>query len=173
MSQSQTDHGRGAVQTMTQLSVALALTLVVLGAAFVVPGMFGLGFSVASNTDNSEEAIAARIQPIGAVKMMVVSAAAAARSGEEVFKARCAGCHEAGAMGSPKFGDAAAWGPRVAQGFEAMLNSALKGKNAMPAQGGGDLSEIEIARGVVYMANAGGAKFAEPKAPEGAASQAP
>jgi hypothetical protein len=41
----------------------------------------------------------------------------------------------------------------------------MKGKNAMPAQGGGDQADLEIARAVVYMANAGGAKFVEPKAP--------
>ena len=38
----------------------------------------------------------------------------------------------------------------------------------MSAQSGGDYSDFEIARGVVYMANAGGAKFAEPKAPAAA-----
>jgi cytochrome c5 len=45
------------------------------------------------------------------------------------------------------------------------LNSALKGKNAMGAQGGGNFDDYEIARAVVYMANAGGAKFAEPAKP--------
>ena len=35
-------------------------------------------------------------------------------------------------------------------------------------QGGGDHSDVEIARAVVYLANAGGAKFAEPKAPDAA-----
>ena len=58
------------------------------------------------------------------------------------------------------------------QGYEALLTSALKGKNAMPAQGGGDYSEVEIGRAVVFMANKGGAKFDEPKAPAPAASAA-
>jgi len=48
-----------------------------------------------------------------------------------------------------------------------LLSSALKGKNAMGAQGGGAFSDLEVARAVVYMANAGGAKFAEPKNPAG------
>ena len=39
----------------------------------------------------------------------------------------------------------------------------------MPAQGGGDFSETEIAKAVVYMANASGGKFEEPKAPAPAA----
>ena len=36
----------------------------------------------------------------------------------------------------------------------------------MPAKGGAaDLSELEVARAVVYMANAAGAKFADPVNP--------
>jgi Fe-S oxidoreductase len=46
-----------------------------------------------------------------------------------------------------------------------LVTSALKGKNAMGAQGGGDFNDTEIARSVVYMANNAGAKFEEPKAP--------
>jgi cytochrome c5 len=88
------------------------------------------------------------------------------KTGEQVFKAQCTACHTAGAAGAPKFGDTAAWAPRVKTGFDALWNSALKGKGAMGAQGGGDFSDYEVARAVVYMANAGGAKFNEPKKPE-------
>jgi hypothetical protein len=41
--------------------------------------------------------------------------------------------------------------------------SALKGKGAMGPQGGGDFDDVEIARAVVFMSNAAGAKFAEPQ----------
>jgi hypothetical protein len=78
----------------------------------------------------------------------------------------------AGAAGAPKFQDAAAWAARNATGYDALLNSALKGKNAMGPQGGGDFSDVEIGRAVVYMANAGGAKFEEPKAPAAPAADA-
>jgi len=74
--------------------------------------------------------------------------------------------------GAPKLADAAAWGPRVKSGADALLASALKGKGAMGAQGGGDFSDYEIARAVVFMANQGGAKFDEPKAPAAPASEA-
>jgi cytochrome c5 len=74
--------------------------------------------------------------------------------------------------GAPKLADAAAWSPRIKAGYEALLTSALKGKGAMAAQGGGEHSDLEIGRAVVYMANQGGASFAEPKAPEAAASAA-
>ncbi|MGY0195711.1 c-type cytochrome [Leptothrix sp. BB-4] len=116
------------------------------------------------------EATAARIAPVGQVAIKLEGGPA--KTGEDVFKAQCTACHTAGLAGSPKFGDAGAWAPRIATGLEALLNSALKGKGAMGAQGGGDFSDYEIARAVVYMANAGGAKFEEPKAPAAAASAA-
>jgi cytochrome c5 len=117
-----------------------------------------------------EKAMAERIRKVGTVEIR--DANRALRSGEDVFKAQCTACHTAGVAGAPKFGDAAAWAPRIATGLPALINSALKGKNAMPAQGGGDFDDTEIARGVVYMANAGGAKFAEPQRAAGAANAA-
>ncbi len=63
-------------------------------------------------------------------------------------------------------------GPRIKTGLETLVNSALKGKGNMGPQGGGDFSDFEIARAVVYMANNGGAKFDEPKMPAPAASAA-
>ena len=55
--------------------------------------------------------------------------------------------------------------PRIKTGYEALLNSALKGKNAMGAQGGGDYSDLEIGRAVVHLTSAAGGKFKEPEAP--------
>ncbi|MCJ7800051.1 MAG: c-type cytochrome, partial [Polaromonas sp.] len=94
------------------------------------------------------------------------------KTGEEVYTAQCVACHATGAAGAPKFGDTAAWAPRIATGFEALWNSALKGKNAMGAQGGGDHNDIEIARAVVYMTAAAGGKFTAPAAPAPAADAA-
>ena len=116
------------------------------------------------------EAVAARIMPVGGVEIKAAAGTGELRTGEQVFTAVCSACHAAGALGAPKFGDASAWGPRIGQGYEKLLTSALKGKNAMPAQGGGDYQDVEIGRAVVYMANKGGAKFDEPKAPAAAAS---
>lgn len=117
-----------------------------------------------------EQAVAARIQPVGSIELKDLANAAALKTGEQVFQAQCAACHATGAAGAPKLGDAAAWGPRIATGFEALLHSALKGKGNMGAQGGGDFSDFEIARAVVHMANQGGAKFDEPKAPAAASA---
>jgi cytochrome c5 len=148
--------------------------------AFVVPifVIIGLVYYVTSADKPSagaadpEKAVADRIMKVGTVEIR--DANRPLKSGEEVYKAQCAACHATGAAGAPKFQDAAVWAARVATGYDALLNSALKGKNAMGAQGGGDFSDIEIGRAVAYLANAGGGKFEEPKAPAAApAASAP
>jgi cytochrome c5 len=116
----------------------------------------------------SEEAVAARIQKVGMLQLG--ESKRELKTGEEVFKAQCTTCHTAGLLGAPKLGDSAAWGARIATGYATLLNSALKGKNAMTAQGGGAFSDYEVGRAVVYLANASGAKFAEPKTPADAAA---
>jgi len=118
------------------------------------------------------EAVARRIQPIGTVSIKDASAVAAVRTGEQVYTGQCSACHAIGAAGSPKFGDTDAWAPRIAKGFDALWASALNGKGNMTKQGGGEYSDYEVARAVVFMANKGGAHFDEPKAPAAAASAA-
>ncbi|MBV9191776.1 MAG: cytochrome c5 family protein [Betaproteobacteria bacterium] len=113
------------------------------------------------------ENIAARIQPVGKVEFGNASGggSAAGQSGEQVVKAVCATCHQAGVAGAPKIGDKAAWGPRIKLGQAALVQSALKGKGAMPPKGGNaSLSDDDVARGVAYMANQAGANFKEPAA---------
>ncbi|MDA8446192.1 c-type cytochrome [Paracidovorax valerianellae] len=142
--------------------------------SFVVPifAIIGLVLYVTSGTKpadgaaNPERALAERIQKVGMVE--VRDANRPLRPGEEVFKGQCAACHATGAAGAPKLGDAAAWGPRIKTGFEALVHSALAGKGAMAPQGGGEFNDTEIARGVAYMANAAGAKFEEPAVPAAA-----
>ena len=164
----------GPIRTPKQLVIAVV-------ASFVVPIVviimlanfvdFG-GKSGAGSDAMSEEAVALRIQRIGSIVIKDASAAAVLKTGEQVVQAQCSVCHTSGVAGAPKLGDAAAWGPRVKTGYEALLTSALKGKNAMGAQGGGEFSDVEIGRAVVYLANQSGAKFDEPKAPAAAASAA-
>ena len=120
----------------------------------------------------SASAVAARIAPVASDAVFDATAVVVPKTGQQVFEAQCTTCHTAGLLGAPKFGDAAAWGPRVAKGYDALLTSALHGKGNMPAQGGGDFSDYEVGRAVVYMSNAGGGKLAEPKAPAPAASAA-
>jgi cytochrome c5 len=117
-----------------------------------------------------ERGTAERLRKVGSVEIR--DANRPLRSGEDVFKAQCTACHAAGVAGAPKVGDAAAWGPRIAQGLDALVQSALRGKGAMPPQGGGDFDDTEIARGAAYMANAAGAKFPEPQRPAAGATAA-
>ena len=162
----------GPIKTPKQLIAAVV-------ASFVVPVVviimlanfvdFG-GKSGAGSDGMSEEAVAKRLQPIGSIVVKEALAPGVLRAGEQVYQAQCAACHASGAAGGPKLADAGAWGPRVKTGYDALLTSALKGKGAMAAQGGGEFNDVEIGRAVVFMANQGGAKFDEPKAPAAAAS---
>jgi cytochrome c5 len=154
-------------QSLTKkvLTVAVLLGLplaVVLG----LVGSFRSHDSGAGSASMAEEAVTARIQKVGHVSLGQTKQEL--RTGEEVYKAQCTTCHAAGMLGAPKLGDTGTWGPRLKTGYDALLNSALKGKNSMTPQGGGAFSDYEVGRAVVYMANAGGAKFDEPKAPAGA-----
>jgi len=157
------DH-TGPVKTPKQMLLLSLFSFVV--PIFIIIGLVSFVTSAnkeAPGTVDMEKSVALRIQKIGSVE--VRDANRPLKAGEEVYKVQCAACHAIGAAGSPKFGDAVAWGPRIKTGFASLMNSALKGKGAMGAQGGGDYSDIEVGRAVAYMANAGGAKFEEPKAP--------
>jgi cytochrome c5 len=171
------DHS-GPIKTPQQLLAAIFFS-------FVIPifAIIGLVYYVTSDkrpaagAGDMEKAVAERIQKVGVVEIR--DANRPLKAGAEVYAAQCAACHTAGVAGAPKLGDAGAWAPRIKTGYEALLTSALKGKGAMAPQGGGDFEDAEIGRAVVHMANAAGAKFAEPQraaavaaAPEGAAAAA-
>lgn len=86
----------------------------------------------------------------------VVTETSGARSGEEVYTAKCAMCHDAGIAGAPKVGDASAWTDRVAQGEEVLFDHAIVGFQGsggmMPAKGGCiDCSDEEIKDAVRHM----------------------
>jgi cytochrome c5 len=151
--------------------------VVVVVAAFVVPIVLIILFSqlVTSGKKgggDDDSGIIERIKPIGDVMLAsgagapaaagaagatpVVAAAAGPVSGKKVYDSACVACHATGAAGSPKFGDKAAWAPRLKTGAEALYASALKGKGAMPPKGGfAALSDAEIKAGVDFMAAAG------------------
>ncbi|MCX7960943.1 MAG: c-type cytochrome [Burkholderiales bacterium] len=152
------------IQTPQQLVVVVLL-------AFLVP-VFGILMIVHLVVDRpradpaamTPEAIAARIQPLGRVEFVDAGrAAAGARSGEEVVKAVCAACHATGVAGAPKIGDKAAWAPLIRRGLDKMLAVAITGEKAMPPRGGApDLTDLELARAIVFMANQSGGNLKEP-----------
>lgn len=173
-SHSHEENHEGPIKTPKQLIVTVILSFVVpVVAIAMLAGYVADDKKPAAGSDNlSADAVAQRMAPVGAVTVKDVNNPASWKTGEQVFAAQCSACHTAGLAGSPKLGDAAAWAPRIAQGYDVLLTSALKGKNAMGPQGGGDFSDIEVGRAVVYMANKGGANFPEPAAPAASAAAA-
>jgi cytochrome c5 len=112
------------------------------------------------------------IKPVGQLNFKDASAPRELQTGEQVYKAVCASCHVSGAAGAPKFGDVSAWSARLSKGYDGLMTSVIKGKGAMPARGGSnpaDISDYELGRAVVYLANSAGGKLAEPTAPAPAA----
>ena len=161
----------GPIKKPKQLLLAVLFSFVV--PIFVIIGLVKFVTSsetTGPGTGNPEMAKAVRLQKVGTIEIR--DANRPLRGGEEVYKSQCAACHATGAAGAPKFQDTAAWGPRLKQGLDTLVHSALAGKGAMAAQGGGEFNDTEIARGVVYMANAAGGSFPEPKPPAGAAGAA-
>lgn len=161
----------GPIKKPKQLLLAVLFSFVV--PIFVIIGLVKFVTSsetTGPGTGNPEMAKAVRLQKVGTIEIR--DANRPLRGGEEVYKSQCAACHATGAAGAPKFQDTAAWGPRLKQGLDTLVHSALAGKGAMAAQGGGEFNDTEIARGVVYMANAAGGNFPEPKPPAGAAGAA-
>jgi len=85
------------------------------------------------------------------------AAAVAFTDGASVYEAACVACHGAGIGGAPKYGDAAAWAPRIAQGKATLYKHAIEGfqgsAGVMPAKGGRtDISDELIQAAVDYMA---------------------
>ena len=120
--------------------------------------------SGAGSLATTPESVAERIKPVAQVELKDMNAPKVLKSGEEIYTAQCAACHNAGAAGAPKFGDKGSWAPRLSQGYNTLVTHAIKGIRGMPAKGGNpDLDDIEIARAVAHMGNSAGASF---KAPE-------
>jgi cytochrome c5 len=106
-----------------------------------------------AGSDNSALAIAAPAHA-GNIAMVVP------KDGPALYDAVCKTCHATGLMGAPKFGDHAAWAPRIAEGKPTLYSHALKGftgkVGVMPAKGGRtDLSDELIKEGVDYMVTKG------------------
>ena len=79
-------------------------------------------------------------------------AAAGAADGKKIYDATCTACHTAGIANAPKLGDKAAWAPRLKEGVDALVQSAMKGKGAMPPKGGNaSLSDADLRAAIEFM----------------------
>ncbi len=178
MSDAQHDEHEPLIKTPKQLVIAVI-------AAFAVPilviillaNYVGLGVKEgAGSSGMSEEAVNDRIKPVAQLELKDLNAPRVYKTGEQLYKEVCATCHAAGVAGAPKFGDAASWASRLPQGLDGLTKVALAGKGGMPARGGtspDDVSDYEIQRAIVYMANSGGGKLQEPAAPAQASASVP
>jgi len=87
--------------------------------------------------------------------LFAAASGVSAADGKAIYEKTCAACHATGVAQAPKFGDKAAWAPRIQQGETALVASATKGKGVMPPKGGAStLSEAELAAAVAYMVSA-------------------
>jgi len=145
--------------------VVLAFVVPVLIIVLLVKYVVGEKSAGAGAEAMTPEAIAERLRPVGSVVLAEAAGPRTLQSGEAVYKLACSACHAAGVAGAPTTGDAAAWAPRLAQGYDTLVKHAVEGLKGMPAKGGNaDLDPIEVARGVVFMANQSGGQFKEPGA---------
>nr|MBS0022245.1 cytochrome c5 family protein [Gammaproteobacteria bacterium] len=129
-----------------------------------------VGFGAMEQMQGNPQAVAERIQPVGAVRTgkpgdepvpletqaaAVAPAgvpAAAEQTGEQIYNTTCMACHTTGVAGAPKLDEKDVWAARVAQGLDLLVQNAVNGKNAMPAKGGNpSLSDDDIKRAVEYM----------------------
>lgn len=113
--------------------------------------------------ESYEDQVRERLEPVGNVcvegqECATATVAAAEpqssepRSGEEVYGAACAACHNSGAAGAPVFGEADQWSARIEKGTEALYSSAINGIGAMPPKGGNtSLSDEEVQAAVDHM----------------------
>jgi cytochrome c5 len=98
---------------------------------------------------------AAAAAPSPASAPAAATAAADSGAGKALYSATCVACHGAGIAGAPKFGDKAAWAPRIAQGSQVLYDHALKGfqgkAGVMPPKGGSSAPDGDVKSAVDYM----------------------
>jgi cytochrome c5 len=157
------------IKTPKHLVIAIALGFAIpigLALLFAKLATSGMNYDKDSPAMSAVE-IAKRIQPVADAEVgSAAGGGQALKTGQDVYKSVCAACHATGLNKAPKFGDRRDWARFLKSGQKALVQVAIKGEKAMPARGGSpDLSDIEVERAVVYMANAAGAKFTEPPVP--------
>ncbi|SPA46027.1 c-type cytochrome [Cupriavidus taiwanensis] len=161
------------IKTPKQLiAVVIAAFLVPIIVIILLVNFVGHGSTESAGASTTAEAVNDRIRPVASLEIKDPNAPRVFKTGEQVYKEICAACHATGAAGAPKYGSAGDWTARIGQGLDGLMKSVLNGKGAMPPRAGStpdDYTDYELARAVVYMADAGGAKFPEPAAPAAAA----
>ncbi len=171
------DEHESPIKTPKQLiAVVIAAFLVPIIVIILLVNFVGHGSKEGAGATATVEAVNDRIKPVASLELKDPNAPRVFKTGEQVYKEVCAACHATGAAGAPKYSNAGDWAARIGQGFDGLLNSVLHGKGAMQARAGttaDDYTDYELGRAVVFMADAGGAKFPEPAAPAAARAGRP
>ncbi len=166
MSEVHLEEHSSPIKTPKQLIIVIALSfLVPITIIVMLSQLITTGISQGKDSAGSDEAVAARLKPVGQVEVTDPNAPKVEKTGKEIVDAVCSACHATGALNAPKIGDKAAWGKHIGGGLDHLTQNAIKGMGQMPPRGGNpDLTDIEIARAIVFMANQSGASFKEPAA---------
>jgi cytochrome c5 len=158
---SEHDQHSSFIKTPQQLILVIVLAFVV--PVILIVMLVQLATSGPSGDPNvlNPDAVAARIQPVGkwdpgAAPQQTAQAQPAGKpaavDGKTVYSQTCVACHAQSVAGSPKLGDKAAWAPRIKQGMDVLVQSALKGKGAMPPKGGNAaLTDEQVRAAVEFM----------------------
>lgn len=168
------DEHEAFIKTPQQLIAVVILSFVVPVILIIMLTQLVTGSHRSEARTMSTDAVRARIQPIAGFNLVDANAPRVLKTGQQVYDGVCTACHAATAAipNSPKVGDRKAWGPLIKEGLAKITSDAIKGVGAMPPRGGNpDLSDIELQRAIVYMANQAGAGWKEPG--EAAAAVAP
>jgi cytochrome c5 len=79
-------------------------------------------------------------------------AAAAGRTGKQVYESVCIACHGTGISDAPKFGDKIWLQLEKKEGIKELVKDAIKGERAMPPKGGcAACTDEEVRAAVKYM----------------------
>jgi len=141
--------GRAVVYMTTAAGGKFAMPAAPAAAAAATPAPMAAPVAAPAAVVAAAPVAAAAPAPAAATKVVV-----AANNGEALYKQACVACHAQSVAGSPKFGDKAAWAPRIKTGIDALTTSVIKGKGAMPPKGGSAASDADIRVTVEYMVNA-------------------
>ncbi len=144
------------------VSALIGVVLIVALVYTLTAGRFAGGPSQAD-----PQQVAARLAPVGKVSTTAAAGggaapaapaaaepatAAAGGPGAALYSRVCHTCHATGVAGAPVLGNKEAWQPRIDQGLDVMLQTAINGKGAMPPRGTcTDCSDDQLREAIEYM----------------------
>lgn len=146
-----------AIRFLPILVAVAAISLTGCGKKDAANEATGTTTAASASAPAPQAAPAAPPAPVAAATPAASAAAAAPSAadlakGEKVYVATCQGCHGAGVLGAPKFGDKTLWAPRIAQGIDTLHTNAINGIRMMPPKGGNAaLADDEVKAAVDYM----------------------